>query len=119
MDLNYLKDKLKKTVKNSKTTKFVEDHKRDVITTGIIAGLSVFAGLYIKRIWTQKLLGELSLRSISYNTAAVKISGEENAAKIYETAKVIDQTMHKQLAGMSYKDVNKLIDNMGTKLPNV
>ena len=123
MNLKDLKNKLKNKVQESKTKKFVEEHKRDFIKYGICAGVGLVGGFviskYVQHVFDQKLLCELKMRSISYNTAAVNVSGEQNAAKIYETAKAIDQSMHTEFAGLRYKDVNTLLDNRGTKLPKV
>lgn len=123
MNLKDLKNKLKNKVQESKTKQFVEEHKRDFIKYGICAGVGLVGGFaiskYVQHVFDQKLLCELKMRSISYNTAAANVSGEQNAAKIYETAKAIDQSMHTEFAGLRYKDVNTLLDNRGTKLPKV
>ena len=121
MKLKELKNKLKNKVQESKTKKFVENHKRDFVKYGIYVGVGLAGGIvvgkYIEHAFNEKLLCELKMRSISYNTAAVKVSGEQNAAKIYETAKAIDQTMHTEFAGLRYKDVDKILTNRGTSLP--
>ena len=95
-----------------------EKFGKNIIKIGIISSLSIGYTLYFKHMSKQKLFGELKLRSISYNSAAVEIVGEENASKIFNTAKAIDTAMHKEFAGLKYKDINKIIDNRGTRLPN-
>lgn len=110
MELNDLKNK---------TTKFIKKHKEEIVTYSLCAISGLVLDKYIKHLVDQKVLCELKMRSISYNTAAVRVSGEENAAKIYETAKAIEQSMYKEFNGLRYKDVSKLLDNRGTKLPNV
>ena len=123
MNLKDLKNKLKNKVQESKTKHFVEEHKRDFIKYGICAGAGLIGSFvmskYVQHVFEQKLLCELRMHSISYNTAAVKISGEQNAAKIHEMAKAIGQSMHTEFAGLRYKDVNTLLDNSSTKLPKV
>lgn len=110
MELNDLKNK---------TTKFIKRHKEEIITYSLCAIGGFALGKYIKHIFNQKLSCELKMRSMSYNTAAVRVSGEENASKIYETAKAIEQSMYKEFGGLRYKDISKLLDNRGTNLPNV
>lgn len=110
MELNNLKNK---------TTKFIKRHKEEIITYGLCTISGFVLGKYVKHLVDQKILCKLKMRSMSYNTAAVRVSGEENAAKIYETAKVIEQSMFKEFSGLRYKDINKLLDNRGTNLPNV
>lgn len=121
MNLKDLKNKLKNKVQESKTKQFVKEHKRDFIKYGICAGVGLVGSFviskYVQYVYDQRLLCELKMRSISYNTAAVKVSGEQNAAKIYETAKAIDQSMHTEFAGLRYKDVSTILDNRGTSLP--
>lgn len=110
---------LKDKVQTSKTTKFIEKHKEEIITYGLCIIGGFILGKHIKHLFDQKSLCELKMRSMSYNTAAVRVGGEENAAKIYETAKAIEQSMRKEFAGLRYKDISKLLDNRGTNLPNV
>ena len=121
MNLKNLKNKLKNKVKETKTKEFVEEHKSNFVKYGICAGVGLVASFalskYAQHVFNQKLLCELKMRSVSYNTAAVKISGEQNAAKIYEMAKAIDQSMHTEFAGLRYKDVDKILTNRGTSLP--
>lgn len=115
MNLKELKNK----AQTSKTAKFIEKHKEEVITYGLCAIGGFVLGKYVKHLFDQKSLCELKMRSMSYNTAAVRVSGEENAAKIYETAKAIEQSMRKEFVGLRYKDISTLLDNRGTNLPNV
>ncbi len=110
---------LKKKAQTSKTAKFIEQHKEEIITYGLCTIGGFVLGKYVKHLFDQKSLCELKMRSISYNTAAVRVSGEENAAKIYETARAIEQSMRKEFGGLRYKDISKLLDNRGTDLPNV
>ena len=121
MNLKNLKNKLKNKVKETKTKEFVEEHKSNFVEYGICAGVGLVASFalskYAQHVFNQKLLCELKMRSVSYNTAAVKVSGEQNAAKIYEMAKAIDQSMHTEFAGLRYKDVDKILTNRGTSLP--
>ena len=123
MKLKELRNKLKNKIQETKTKKFVDEHKEDFIRYGIYASIGIIGSIVatkcIEHAFNEKLLCELKMRSVSYNTAAVNISGKENAAKIYETAKAIDQSMHTEFAGLHYKDVNKILDNRSAKLSNM
>lgn len=116
------KQQVKTKIENSKTKKFVQEHKKDIIICcGLYVGGYVFGRVLANRI--NLYINQVSdcttkINSIAYNTAVVEVTGStETAAKVAKMANQGVNNFYKNCAGMSCKDVNILLDNISITLP--
>lgn len=108
-----LKDKISNKVKDSKTKKFVEEHKKEIIVTGAywaVCGVIGYAlGKSINTMINRKIKVELDLRNVAYNTASKNLVGDQKAYEICMAAKDISGQLDKNLAGIKYKDLELMM----------
>lgn len=115
MKLKNFKENLTNKIKQSKTKEFVEEHKRSILEYSIIVGVSALTGValgkYANHLANRQASVEVKLSQLEFAAAAEKVVGHEQTGKIIDQALVNKQNIDKYLAGMSYKEIDKMINN--------